>query len=89
MIEDRVLQMARKAMLDNVEALSVEDLQKELRSHLQKEFDLIDRNKKFTKFLDDLLKEFKNTPADNMEQELQRQCCVAVLEEIIDKFSKI
>lgn len=89
MIEDKVLQMARTAMLDNVEALSVEELQKELRSHLQKEFALVDKNRKYESFLNDVLKEFQNTPADNMEQELQRQSCIAVLEELIKKFKEM
>ena len=76
-------------MLDNVEALSVEELQKELRSHLQKEFAWVDKNRKYESFLNDVLKEFQNTPADNMEQELQRQSCIAVLEELIKKFKEM
>lgn len=89
MIEDKVLQMARVAMLDNVEALDVETLQKELKKYLQEDFAETDNHKKFTTFLYDLIKQFKDTPADNWEQELQRQSCITLLTLVYDKFEEI
>lgn len=89
MIEDKVLQMARNAMLDNIEALSIEELRSELKKHLQNEFDEVDKNKRFKEFLDNLYKEMTETPADNMDQELQKLSCLAVLDTVLQQFNTI
>ena len=55
-----IINSARKAMLDNIEALSKKDLQKELKEHLQKEFELEDKTKKQKEVLDKIKEYIEN-----------------------------
>ena len=48
-----------------------------------------DKHEEYKSFLCDLIQQFKNTPADNWEQELQRQSCIALLTLIYEKFEEI
>ena len=51
MIEKMLLNSVRKAMLDNIEALDIKTLQKELKKHLQNEFMLEDALKEVRKYI--------------------------------------
>lgn len=52
MIEKMVIQAARKAMLDNIDALDEKTLKKELRTHLENEFQLEDILNSLEDYLD-------------------------------------
>lgn len=47
------------------------------------------KNSEFTKYLNELLTSIQETPADNLEQLLQRDSCLIIIESIIEKYSDI
>ena len=71
-----IINSARKAMLDKIEALSKKDLQKELKEHLQKEFELEDKTKKQKEVLDKI-KEYCNHKLEMLE--LQKRNIMQIL----------
>lgn len=93
MIENKVLQMARRAMLENIDSLDIETLRKELKVHLEKEFVLIDEAKEkresFVSYLDKITLDMEETPADNLDQLIQKLSCLTVVDIIREEFNKI
>ena len=47
------------------------------------------KHSEFIKYLNELLTSIQETPADNLEQLLQRDSCLIIIESIIEKYSDI
>lgn len=49
----------------------------------------MEKEEQFRNYMENLILEMKNTPADNLDQLLQKESCLAVLDTVLQEFNLI